>query len=661
MSVKLYIQDVNRIAYNEVFIDNAKAIPVNLGIKDYTEITGSKNNLSFFSYTIEIPYELNAVALGQAVDINVTSAQDLIGQELNGFLESNFYTTRGFIKIQSYEKQNGSYVLKAQYLGGIKNWVALLPTYLRDLELGSSTFSTANVTTIFSDPDPYDGSLSIWYSLKFYQRFLATDRISTHDLRPDIYFAAIINALEATSNTPIQSRYFATEYFRRQMMPYVGDGRVIYNLWEAEVNTDISNPTGDFLYIDKPNWTIINDPLGAITLTTFFGVVPPADEEAIVTVRMTLNITTSKTGVYVGLIDQFLNQKEISFLKNGVNELVLSGSFAGGDRPSVFIEGDHVLLAGSTIRMEIEGVLFLGVDIQHRSTIPADLKTTDWISAITDLGNLIWFYDENNERLIVEPKWPVTLPTGEYVPGFYQGFAEDYTDVVDCATEEGDFLINDQLKRNLLFLFENDSDNKAVISKTQWSHTEILTPKFPDGTTEQKNEVFAAIINKEIPDTFGGSTVPPLIPYFRKEDDEPEAPEYDFLPVILYKMGVLPYEWKFNSTSLSTGVPIAAQVLIPTVAVPVGQPEYANLGYGDHQNIPGIINTFYTRDIETYKYGVRKTISLNLPLKVLSDMEKLFRYLKFTNTTSGSFHVLENFQITINQDKISEIDLIALP
>lgn len=665
MSLRLYIRDRHGVGFNEVFIDNENALPVNLAIKDFTQISGEKNNVSYFTYTMDIPYEVNAEALGCAVDLNVSSAQDLPGIELNAFLESGFYTFRGVIKITGYQRTGSQTNLKAQFLGGLKNWINLLPTDLRDLELGESVYDTATITSIFNDSDAYDGSLEIWYSLKFYQMFEDPNFVSTVDFRPDLYFAAIIRAIEETSNTPIQSNFFATEYFRRYLMPYVGDGRLIYRQHRATANVNIVDAFGGFIDLSTLDWTN-DDPLGAVTITRPVGAIPVSDDEVNVTYKFSLNVTTSKTSLAVVLSNTALESKDNTAIFPGQNDFELSGTFTSSEVPAILIEGDYTILAGSTIEMEIEGVIFSGIEgvtLQHRSTIKPDVKTNDFISGLSDLNNLIWFYDENNEVLIVEPKWDVTLPTGEFVRGFYSSLADDYTEMLDCGTEEGDFNIDVNVRRDLVMAFKEDNDDNAVKDSRRFAHLEELPPKFPDGETVQRNEIFAPTNNIPLPAAYTGTTAPAPVPTFIEETDDVEAPAFDFEPRVLYKMGMLPYEWRFNNTTIITGAPIAAQVLVPDVVVPAGQPTFANLGMGDFNDFLGLSNLFYTTDFRIYRFGVLKTVNMALPMTVLLDLERLFRFLKFTNTrdSGGVFHILEGAQVILNKERISEVKIIALP
>lgn len=663
MSLRLYIRDVGGVGYNELFIDNGNALPVNLAIKDFNQISGAKNNVSYFTYSVSIPYDLNAAALASAVDLNVTSAQDLPGVELNAFLESSFYTFRGVLKISSYEKQGNVTSVKAQFLGGLKNWINLLPEYLRELELGESLFDTASVSSIYSDSNPYDGSLEVWYSLKYYQKFIDPDFVSTLDFRQDVYFAAIIRAIEVLSSTPIQSNLFASEYFRRMLMPYVGDGRVIYRQWDGFLNTDRVISVGEFVNAFTSIWTT-DDPLGALTAFTPVGAIPIVDDEVNMTFKCVFNVTTAKTSLFVILSDQNLNTKDSISIPAGITSFELSGVFESGNRPQLFIEGDCVLLTGSSIELQVEGSQFEGVYIKHRSAIRSDLKTADWISGLSDLFNLVWFYDENNEVLICDPKWNVLLPTGETVRGFYSDLAEDYSGIQDCDTESGDFGIDVDVKRSLIMAFQHDKDDRAVKSDRKWSHLEVLPPKFADGETLQRNEAFAPTVNQALPDAYTGGTNPAIVPTFLKDSaDEIENADYDFISRVLYKIGVLPYSWKFNNASVVSGAPIAAQVLEVAVALPPGLPGFANVGMGDFNKRLGLSNLFYWRDFEIYRNGVIKTVNMALPVTALLNLEVFFRLLKFTNTQeSGAlFHVLDSAQIIVNMERISEVKLIALP
>lgn len=712
MAAQLIIFDEHRVNNYRLEIDTSEAVELNLAIKDFSNIAGDKNNSSFFTLNIDIPYtQQNAVSLKHVVNFNHQEADELVGVETEAHIEIGFHTFRGTLKINGAKKSDGFIVIQAQFLGGLKNWLLLVPENLRDLDLGEHRFDEAEILRIVDhlnvDSLPrntYNGAFDVTYALKFYGKWYDTAKIIPRDMYPDIYLARVVEEIERVTQVPIVSQFFETNYFKHFIYPYVGDGRVIARVHGEEVTTQFTINSASYTKLTFAtdftatlsdtyvrigaggNGTLTQNLPGSLSLF-----------EGLSDVILRATIILSSGNGKIKFSDPISGDFEEVDLDFGTNEVELRVRGVGeGRQTQIDLAGNMNIATGSVFNFFIEADIGNPGDdeiyIQNSSIFQNDLKVKDFISGLTDLFNLIWFYDEKNDRLIVEPKWSGDLFNGDRVIGFYrsQTFSDSWENNVDCSDVSLDYKIDDDLDRTVTFGYALDNGD-VLYSRddTFLARVEDMGFKFPEGETDRRNEFFAGTVNRRLvsPYSQGGAFdenfayVPHLLTYEEGVDQEVN---HSFVSRVLWYQGnrtpindtqydgaedqPLIYSWVYATGAVGgthrTNAPIAlCQGYIAfDNALPAIQPFTVNIGYDDFMGQPGIVSSFYEQDLDIYKRGFRGTFNVDLPLNVIVDLERLFRYRKYLNLDpfGGSFFILDTLTISITKEQVSSLKALKL-
>ena len=646
----------------EICLDNQ--VQLNLSASDFDVLTGTDNNVNYFTQggkvcvNKELEQRLKFIS-----DVNVFDGQNLRGGEIPAFIETGFLSFQGFAAIDSYERINGVLYINYRFKGGYTNFKEKLHKNITDLDLGTHRNSSTNIQDLFQDDTPYDGTNPIWYSLKNYGEgqtgaipFTEDVNVPASYMRPDIHTAHIIKAIEEESETPIKSKFFQTEFFRRQIHPSVTNLKFVYS--ELGLTSPLVRPNTatDLEFTDSSKWNTIEDPYGANTGgSNVFGINFPSTliDDFTVNVKGVIELTSS-TPINILFLLKPVNANapiingQSYTLTPGLNKI--NWNFEGEINTEWFAFTQTAVAHTFGVQTNIQTIVSTGTVIPDikifNNSILKEETTNDYISAISDLYNLVWFYDEAKRCLIVEPRYSVTLPTGEKVQGFYKEFSTSDSLRTDCENEGGNFT-HFQVNRNFYLRFKDD-DNDKKVDETTFEHYELLSNKYPDEDTIQSNEVFAATILGRLlnnPDT--NST--PLIPLFqhwnRTDEDEDRKPKFDFCNRILYKHGFKTGTWVYEGVQFSE-YPFAAQVA-----------DGINLGYGESVNFSGVraeglAKIFYQTDFDIYNYAFVKSINATIEPLQLIDRVSLFRNSQgIANKYGVGNYILESIDIGVKSEQ----------
>ena len=665
-----------RPAIIEICFDDL--VQLDLAATDFDVLTGEDSNINYLSVGGQFCADLELRRkLKHLTDVNVFDGQKMRDTFSDCFLESGVLTFRGRVKFTNYTWSRDVLKINFLFVGGFANVLNELPDSICDLDLGFHRNTEQGIRDIFEDDTPYNGTNPVWYSLKNYgsglqpqSPYVGNVNVPVTYMRPDIHAAAIIEKLNTYLSAKIKSKYFDTEYFRRQLHPHVANGLNI-SFVEAELIAPINENAADQLIIPLGDASLFS-----ISENNYQAIWQGAGALNSPDIRFNQWYNDGEEVTIKGNIE-ILNDQEMYIIAGVFDD---SGTVTSGsqkiskDSPnfSITVEGvnkDHVIilfLRGSSgnyqIGIETQITVCIrttqlkeGLKIFNNSIAKCE-ETRTYISGLSDTANLVWFYDEKRKCTIVEPKHDVMLPTGEFVQGFYKSFTTRESLVYECDKEEGNFNAFN-VNRHLYFRFKED-DNDTRTRDTTFQHYEILNSKYPDEETEQTNEVFAATVLGRFPDNPDANNIP-RIPVFQSwEDSDPNADtsaKYDFENRILYKHGNISGNWIYNGTQLLV-YPLAAQIY-----------DGINLGYGDvgfgSDRVKGIASNFYQSDFDLYNFAIVKTIPACIRPMQMLDLAAFFREPQLINNKKGAGkYLVRDVKLGIQEDVpylLSEVVLIS--
>lgn len=454
----------------------------------------------------------------------------------------------------------------------------------------------------------------------------------------------------------IKSCFFDTEYFRRLMAPYSGDGRFEAEVISAESTNDIDIPNGAASVIDftDGDW-VFTDSIG---LVTPFGNTFDINGDIEFTVRASLNISEAVGVTYVVFVDSGLNTIGSFPIQNGFNEIEFTHTFETPDSVGIFIgnglmtldQGSKITVSIKTSKLSLIEDLFL-----TGSCLLECCPVLDWFQGLTDKFNLVKFYDNVNDFLIVEPRFDVELPTGEFCQGFYSESAkcDDWSDKIDCSKSTASYY-NESILRNTLFSFLNDRNDTLTDDKDYLSGTIELSDKF-SGEQEIEIKCIAATENRLIPERLGVAgklaNVPylisfdPTIVYDAGDAQQPRRKTYDFKTRMLYKVGTAAGNWNaWSNGNNLTSYPYAT-MLDDILGI--------NIGFADSNNgsNKGTLSIFYAKSKELWENGFFVDYTAIVDIKDICDLQAFFRNLKYIKGTpegQGNFF-LESGGVILNK------------
>lgn len=666
MSVKLYI--LTDEGHKELELDSKENVILNFALKDWNTIGGDSNNRDTFSLAINANWtRKNCKTFGIPYNLSVNSNKLFRGQKYTAFIEKGASTYKGIIVSLIATKENNVRKIQFQFLGQYANWASSLQgCNLCDLRFGEFVSSRAEVENLMADDGIYDGTNPVYYGLiwsgepkpvTFPPTTTTPDYIVLTEQRPQVAAKAVIEAIQQKTGIPIESQFFKTDYFRNKWYAH-GRKDIFFEGLTSTLNTTIAaggSGAVEFNFI-LDDWTLfdgagfVNPTSGIMKLNSLFD-----DSEVTVKLAIDVNIVTGTP--YIFFTDLSNSYVGGAALQNGLNEIEFTATIPSDNPIAIQIVGGTVdLLAGSFVSFCMETTRWVeNVKTWASSVLPCK-PINDYIGGLTDSYNLVWFYDIENEKLIVEPKFPTTLPTGEVIKGFYKyEINSNLNPVFDCANDEINFFVSSEYKRTFIQRFKSDSNDKFVVEEensTDYLHASKLelSEKFDTGETEIENRCFAPTDTDLLPTPYGvtGGNGQPLVPFminYDPNDDNPtRTAKYNFELRELCKCGTTAGDWNWYSS----GNTLTTYPKLTQVDTDCG----INAGYSDIGNLQGKTSLFFSKDIDIYNNSIIVTIDSFLECPKI-EFEDLFRTLLWVETNCGirGKYIVEEMQINLNKDK----------
>jgi len=189
-----------------------------------------------------------------------------------------------------------------------------------------------------------------------------------------------------------------------------------------------------------------------------------------------------------------------------------------------------------------------------KDVINKDYKTLDFVKGITHAFNLKMTTDETTRTVNIEP-----------FNTFYKDYADaiDWTYKLDRSKQIDDKWIKSDLKRDIVFQYKPDSNDKKVEQrgevhfdgiKDEYPYQETLPKTFEKGESKYENPFFAGTYNTKDQDTTGGiidTAYSAVLWEGTPSSNDTSRPNkgYEFLPRLLY--------WnKYSPPTVATGFDI---------------------------------------------------------------------------------------------------------
>lgn len=661
----------SRQGTRDLILDKSEAFALNLSVKDFS-LNVAKSNTNFYSQGGSIDYIQNQKNLQAIVDRNTTKPEGIIGLSCRAWIIADYGAFLGSIRFTGTETNNGRAQVNFNFIGTGADWIKDLPEYLYNLNMGECLFRFGETTIAEADYDPYDASKPCWFSYKWYNRWIEDAELSIEDLRPDLYVKLIIDSMEAATELNWQSQIFGSDWFGHWLMPYVGKLLFIRatRLYLAPAIA-MTGALATNLWSEQWDTSGFHDDINGLFLSGLTG----SNENGLVMVEFEFNwdVTTINTeNSRILILDNDLLTvvgESDTILELGDNHIVIRTFVPPESRLVVYVDGSVDITTASEIlyRVDIENTFIHDeMYIMNMSMIRRDLTTVDFISALTEMMNLVWYHDGQTKKLIIEPKWATELPTGEKLSGFYKSstFAKNWSQFLDCGNSSVQD-ISAQYRR-IKWLFKEDKDD--VYTPDPEIYSEYIDVKDVGQLKEYKNKVFAPTVNQPLHDDYCSTDWVP-IPHMGLVYDghlvSGEEPFHDFQQRLLFKMGTLK-TGPFHEANLPTKVLLAAQQLhIHDASLIEDMHDYAkiaNLTYEDFKGVKGFVSLFYLNDVFIWRHGGRRKVTLNLPLAYLTNIENLLRNkqrIRLPQLGQGT-HVIESVRLFLNKPSTVQLTLIDL-
>ncbi len=217
------------IGGREIILDKSTPISLSLGLVDFSGAPGEQINS--ISYTINVPYELNARTLNFVADVN--SPQGL--KNRCGLLEAEIdeggLCLRGTINFidtnVSYVGDKTVTIVQGQFVAGFSDFFRMCPTRLCDLELGQFTLSREFIVQTIADSSPYNGTNPIWFPTLNLGNSIASFENGENELatpyeclNPTIHDKAILDAILKACGLTLCSDFLNSEAFTRDIKTF---------------------------------------------------------------------------------------------------------------------------------------------------------------------------------------------------------------------------------------------------------------------------------------------------------------------------------------------------------------------------------------------------------------------------------------------------------
>lgn len=513
--VELYINN-QTIDYNEL-----KSIPASLRKRTdkFLEIVGADG--------AEVDNVLKSLAIPDTPN-NQPKLQSLMQQSalgrgatrvsvklvVNGIM---LFAGPGILKKAS-KKSGAAASHLVELLGdGLSLWEKLEGKSLRDLDLGSMTWTFAEILANWNDTD--FSIYKAWWCPAVYGTERGTGTFDIKDFRPSVGYRPIVDAIFLSQGYTIVSEFFDTYFFRRNVHLFgVGDKwKITGNDWE---NAYFKGSFGE-----HSSWTNIvtttlltpynsdADPSGMY----FNNGEPPLDPAPLVNHDYDNYLTMPFDGIYKikvtlnaqdTVTDFIIAQYRAPNMDIGDPPVFFKTFYVAASpigAPGITIEMELLMQAGDRLRTYSSGDLsgggatidlrsvkidvrmqkkpFIGSDIDVVSCLP-DEEQKAFLRGISHQFNLAWQVDDVTRRVFVEPRFDYTLiEDGAPVTrkGFYR---RDYpTKTYEIDAEQVDVEYISPFGESLRMGYKDDSNDpmeKATLAELQRSDQKKQPPYYCD-------------------------------------------------------------------------------------------------------------------------------------------------------------------------------------
>ena len=516
--VELYINN-QTIDYNEL-----KSIPASLRKRTdkFLEIVGADG--------AEVDNVLKSLAIPDTPN-NQPKLQSLMQQSalgrgatrvsvklvVNGIM---LFAGPGILKKAS-KKSGAAASHLVELLGdGLSLWEKLEGKSLRDLDLGSMTWTFAEILANWNDTD--FSTYKAWWCPAVYGTERGTGTFDIKDFRPSVGYRPIVDAIFLSQGYTIVSEFFDTYFFRRNVHLFgVGD--------QWKLDFDVS----DYIFKGSfDDFTTLGIAFGDAYVTLLFDPdedpqgmyhnngepqfadpqpISPPGPQNVVNSDYVQWLLIPVAGIYkfkVRINTQDLSELFVFVKRASVN--VIEKTYAVGisadGSPGVTVEFEYLLEENDEVYMWLYGKVivgagvisrvrhvfvavnlldtpFIGADISLASCLP-DEEQKAFLRGISHQFNLAWQVDDVTRRVFVEPRFDYTLiEDGAPVvrKGFYRRDYPTKTYEIDAEQVEVEYI--SPFGESLRMGYKDDSSDpmeKATLAELQRSDQKKQPPYYCD-------------------------------------------------------------------------------------------------------------------------------------------------------------------------------------
>lgn len=628
---------------------------LSIGIKDFGIEDPNEN---IISNSLSIPYEKNKAELKHVVDSNSKEGIKIKCNRLKAILSSNGLCREGFIYFDGYETAlTGTCEtvnLIGQFVSGVQDFLQNVPENLCDLPecFEPFTVNSQNIIDNWQDYDPYSG-VPIYYGLTYQGGLLNETSVPVSYMQPQIYDAAIIEAIAKSSGYEIKSEYFKTEDFRRHLLTYGNECEFYSTVLKSESRIDIV--IDDFAVLQFGSVTFPKD------INIFFNIgnfqVSATNGGSLFLNRIGKYVMKAKFNSigsgYLAIIETDTNQNlAIQEINDGYNEIDLSFELTQVKEIALVGFGDFTIPFDGATFFLCRNRIIENADLLPMRSLPCK-KVKDYLLDLQLEHDLIFFFDDKNKCLLIETLYDKTLPTGEFIKGWYgsKSDAENWTKKIVKGSETGKFT-SEQIKRTLITGYCQD-DNDTLTNETYLDCETELCNKYEKGTTEKRMQCIGLMNNSRLPENLKPTIIVepnmPIIPteYEELEDGQEQQPNRYCSDKMkrLYKVGEKNGTWRFDGFSFDTYPYVTSLDTLLGI----------NMSFCDIREIKGRMSIFYPMYIQQLNEKPQKSFRVKIDQKEISDLVGLYRKPKFIESSSGCYHCV---LVSISNYTFEDCDLV---